>query len=536
MTEKEKYELSTYVSVKTIRETEFVKVELTENSLDGLNYIKKTYHSDKRAVFNVLAGIKNEHIPEIFGVYFGEDTVVIEQYIQGDTLEQLISEGKVFSQSQVRTVFDNLLDAIDTLNKNNIIHRDIKPSNVIITENGEAVLIDYSIARPYSDKRDSDTELLGTVGYAAPEQFGFAQSDYRTDIYAFGLTLKKIANRRNASQKLCNAIERCSEFDPSRRFQSVDEIRRYIKKPSLCLWAFLAVGVVAVVGAVILLLPKPTEPISTVSDNESANHHAEQTEQTQSTQQPQSSEISKPTEQTKPIEQTSTVEDTRSTEEAQSFEQPETTEQTRPVEETKPTEETQSTEQTESTEQAHQPEPVESDMVIYEYDYTRIVNTFNAAEGVPCIQIWDNGVYEADINIGSSLPMLKITAEKKDARCFITIDNQRFEFEDTYSPEVLSYSDSSKIAEIVFYDMNGDGVLDIIPVISDALVTEFNVLKNYSVAWCIYSDLNGGFKQADGTMLAYMQPFKVYDTAPGCIWADFPTYYVLEDGTLNLYS
>lgn len=536
MTEKEKYELSTYVSVKTIRETEFVKVELTENSLDGLNYIKKTYHSDKRAVFNVLADIRNAHIPEIFGVYFGKDTIVIERYIQGDTLEQLISEGKSFSQSQVRTVFDNLLDAIETLHKNNIIHRDIKPSNVIITENGEAILIDYSIARPYSDKRDSDTELLGTIGYAAPEQFGFAQSDYRTDIYALGLTLKEIINHRNASQKLCNAIERCTEFDPSRRFQSVDEIRRYIKKPSLYLWALLAIGVVAVVGAVILLLPKPDESNPSVSDIASSNHHAEQTEQTQSTQQPQSSDKTDPTEQTKPIEQTQPVEETQSTKETQSSEQSETTEQIRPSEETKPVEETQSTVQTESAEQSQPPEPVESDNVIYEYNYTRIVNTFNVAEGVPCIQIWDNGVYEAVVNIGSSLPLLKITAEKKDARCFITIDNQRFEFEDTYTPEVLSYPDSTKIAEIIFYDMNGDGILDVIPVISDALVTEANVMKNYSVAWCIYSDLNGGFKQSDGTMLAYMQPFKIYDTAPGCLWSDFPTYYILEDGTLNLYS
>lgn len=536
MTEKEKYELSTYIPVKTIRETEFVKVELTENSLDGLNYIKKTYHSDKRAVFNVLADIRNAHIPEIYGVYFAEDTIVIEQYIQGDTLEQFISEGKVFSHSQVRTVFDNLLDAIETLHKNNIIHRDIKPSNVIITENGEAVLIDYSIARPYSDKRDSDTELLGTVGYAAPEQFGFAQSDYRTDIYALGFTLKKIINHRNASQKLCNAIERCVEFDPSRRFQSVDEIRRHIEKPSLYLWALLAIGVVAVVAAVILLLPKPAESNPSVSDNESANHHAEQTENNQSTEQSQSSEEIKPPEQTKPIEQTSTVEDTRSAEEAQSSEQSEPNEQTRPSEETKPIEETQSTVQTEPAEQSLPIEPVESDMVIYDYDYTRIVNTFNAAEGVPCIQIWENGVYEAEINIASSLPLLKITAEKKDARCFITIDNQRFEFEDTYTPEVLSYPDSTKIAEIIFYDMNGDGILDVIPVISDALVTEANVLKNYSVAWCIYSDLNGGFKQSDGTMLAYMQPFKIYDTAPGCLWSDFPTYYILEDGTLNLYS
>lgn len=163
MTDKEKYILSVFRSVKVLHETADSKAELTESSLDGKKYIKKTYKSDKRTVFNIIANIKNEHMPEIYHVFFGEDTVVIEQYIEGQILEQMISDGVTFSAAQVKKIADGLTDAIDTLHKNGIVHRDIKPSNIIIRNNGQAVLIDYSIARPYSSKRSSDTELFGTV-------------------------------------------------------------------------------------------------------------------------------------------------------------------------------------------------------------------------------------------------------------------------------------------------------------------------------------------------------------------------------------
>ena len=71
-----------------------------------------------------------------------------------------------------------------------VIHRDIKPENVIITEEKEPVLIDFDIARTFKTAEETDTVFFGTKGYAPPEQYGFAQTDCRSDIYAFGVLLR----------------------------------------------------------------------------------------------------------------------------------------------------------------------------------------------------------------------------------------------------------------------------------------------------------------------------------------------------------
>lgn len=491
MTDKEKYILSVFRSVKVLHETADSKAELTESSLDGKKYIKKTYRSDKRTVFNIIANIKNEHMPEIYHVFFGEDTVVIEQYIEGQTLEQMISDGVTFSAAQVKKIADGLIDAIDTLHKNGIVHRDIKPSNIIIRNNGQAVLIDYSIARTYSTKRSSDTELFGTVGYAAPEQFGFSQSDFRTDIYAFGVTVKEVISKDNSSKTMRNAVSRCMEFDPSRRFQNIDELRHYLERDNRIMKASLIAVMsllIAAVGTVSGI--KPNDPSISVS--------AElQTDKTTTAAQ---SEVYTQTEETKPPEQSEAY--------------------TEIAEETEP----QYSEQTEV--------PYENDILMP----SEIVRVPYYEEDILCLRMWDDGAYEAEISLGD-VPV-SISAEKDGSCCNVTVNGVDFAFEDTYVPYAYSYTDSTKIAELVFYDMNSDGIPDILPVMSDALIVEYrgetNIMKNYSVGWCIYSNFDGGFSAAEGEMYSYTEPFDIYNSSPGCIFADFPSYYRLEDGVLEL--
>lgn len=386
MTEKEKYILSVFCSVKVLHETADTKAELTESSLDGKKYIKKTYRSDKRTVFNIIANIKNEHIPEIYHVFFGEDTVVIEQYIEGQTLEQMISDGVSFSAAQVKKIADGLTDAIDTLHKNGIVHRDIKPSNIIIRNNGQAVLIDYSIARPYSSKRSSDTELFGTVGYAAPEQFGFSQSDFRTDIYAFGVTVKEVISKDNSSKTMRNAVSRCMEFDPSRRFQNIDELRHYLERDNRIMKASLIAAMsllIAAVGTVSGI--KPNDPSISVS--------AElQTDKTTTAAQ---SEVYTQTEETKPPEQSEAY--------------------TEIAEETEP----QYSEQTEV--------PYENDILLP----SEIVRVPYYEEDILCLRMWEDGAYEAEISLGD-VPV-SISAEKDGSCCNVTVNGVDFAFEDTHN-------------------------------------------------------------------------------------------------------
>lgn len=527
MTEKEKYILSTYQSDGVIRETAEVTVEAVICSLDGKKYIRKTYHSDKRRVFNTLAGIKNVHIPEIYEVIFGEDTVIIEQYIEGKTIEQLISEGKMFDKKQIKAVFDSLTDAVDTLHKNGLVHRDIKPSNMIISDNGEAVLIDYSIARPYSDKRSADTELFGTVGYAAPEQFGFSQSDFRTDIYALGVTMKEITNRHNSSERMRNAISRCTEFDPSRRFRSIAELRSYLDKGRKQWIVIAAAGLTAALAGAALcfsLYPAGTEDTLTadVGTNSLTQQILVSERETAVTEEIQSEAITaSDSEQYIPSSQVQRSE----TEEIQS--------------EAVISSESEQAVQTSETEAAVSETEETADTVSYELYYSEIVSVPYYEEGVLCIRMWYDGAYEAEIPLGEDILPVKIAAEKSGGSCTVTVNGEEFSFEDTFVPGAYSYQDSSKVAELVFYDMNGDGILDILPFISDALIVEYSdgqaLRENYTSAWCIYSDEQGNYKLAEGEMNAYPEHFSIYESSPGILWSDFPTYYKLENGSMILH-
>lgn len=87
-------------------------------------------------------------------------------------------------------VIRSLCDILHKLHGNlpPIIHRDIKPSNIIFSSDGVVKLIDFNAARELRAEQNEDTRLMGTRRFAAPEQYGFGQSDPRTDIYALGIT------------------------------------------------------------------------------------------------------------------------------------------------------------------------------------------------------------------------------------------------------------------------------------------------------------------------------------------------------------
>ena len=444
MTESERYKLSTYHSIQELHQTETAKVELVECSLDGKQYVKKTYNYDKRTVFYALSKISSPFLPKIHEVFLGEDTIVIEEYVEGVTLEQLIESSYCFNKKEALTLFENLLSGLAVLHENGIVHRDIKPSNIIVKNDGQAVLIDFSIARPYSESRSADTELLGTIGYAAPEQYGFSQSDFRTDIYALGATLKTISFKKDVPKYITKAIERCAAFDPANRFQTVAEIQSYLKskkriKPIIAasLIAFLTIAIV--LGTVHSLQKAEDETYSPL---------------------------------------------------------------------------------------------------LYEASYTRIVD-IDSSLAIPCLQIWEDGYYKAKISLNDNLDDTVIEVACTNEKLTITVDGVSYNIENSYTPDVYSYPDGELFSEIIFYDLNNDGYLDIIPVICDALAVQYpndpevSLLKNYSLAWCIYYDGNS-FILAEDNMIAYLEPFRIYAAAPGCLWTDFPSYYKLDNGIITL--
>lgn len=206
-----------YQKIKTFRDESDGKIELIEHIESHAKLVKRTYYEDKREIFELLSRADASHLARIEAVFFDVDTVVLEEYIEGERLSEYLGHSRVSSR-QAAGFIRELLQAVSVIHKLGIIHRDIKPENLLIDKAGHLHLIDFGIARIYRPGKTSDTQLLGTVGYAAPEQFGYAQSDFRSDIYSVGVTCRDL-NRVCKKNRLLQKIEKkCMKMDPEERY------------------------------------------------------------------------------------------------------------------------------------------------------------------------------------------------------------------------------------------------------------------------------------------------------------------------------
>ena len=215
-----------YKKIQLIKESDKGKVWLVTDTDGDLFVMKHINH------IGLPLKLLQDH-PSLFWpkiILLGEDTennftIVVEEYIKGRVLSEIIKE-KAFTDKELNKLLKAFCQGIKNLHQLGIIHRDIKPSNVIITDTGVPVLIDFDSARRISsEEKPNDTVLLGTKGYAPPEQFGYAVTDVRSDIYALGITFEALL-KDDYQGTLRPIIKKCRAFDPDMRYQNVDEILR----------------------------------------------------------------------------------------------------------------------------------------------------------------------------------------------------------------------------------------------------------------------------------------------------------------------
>lgn len=152
--------------------------------------------------------------------------IEIEDFINGRRLDDYITNQKLNYNQCIQLTVD-ICTALEELHKVGIVHRDIQPKNILISNEGTLKLIDFDISRKQHAGQAKDTELLGTVGYAAPEQYGFSQTSDKSDIYSIGIVLKEMCQKSNVSadEKLKDIINKCTQLDPDNRFQNVKQLK-----------------------------------------------------------------------------------------------------------------------------------------------------------------------------------------------------------------------------------------------------------------------------------------------------------------------
>ncbi len=239
--------LTAYEPMECLAHNEAGETLLVKSLTSGLLYVTKCY-TDKALLSStgegaLLKKLNHPGLPAFVGEYQNNTMLcVVREYIEGTPLNQYAAQNNQ-SNAMIISFANQLCDILCYLHSQNppIIHRDIKPHNVIVDITGKVRLIDFGISRVYDEFAQEDTVCFGTKQFAAPEQYGFSQTDARADLFSLGillgwlltgesdrtLMLKSITNPR-----LRRLIRRCTEFAPEKRYQSAKQFKRAIQHAS----------------------------------------------------------------------------------------------------------------------------------------------------------------------------------------------------------------------------------------------------------------------------------------------------------------
>ena len=229
----------------------------------------------QRGVWSALGGSTCPRLPRVEATYELPDCVaVVLDYVPGPTLEQVVAERGRLQQNEAVNLAQQICEAVQELHRLGILHRDLTPANIIVADDG-AHIIDLGIARPLTDtaNRNRDTTALGTYGFASPEQYGFAPTDVRSDIYSLGRILgfmltgvypddtrytPLLSDDLHVTPRLRAIVERATAFEPSARYQNAYAVQRPApngnpRRRTVITVAVAVVAVIAIVAAAVLI-------------------------------------------------------------------------------------------------------------------------------------------------------------------------------------------------------------------------------------------------------------------------------------------
>ncbi len=220
--------IASYQEVSPLNDREDIIIVKGE---DDHLYVKKILKDYDISIYRYLKEHPVSNMPRLISLHKGKNSlIVIEEFIDGATLEYQVEHGFV-NQKKAIAIAKNICKILMNLHNQEkpIIHRDIKPSNIIITPEDEVYLLDINVAKWFKPDEAEDTRLMGTLYYAAPEQFGygFQSSSAKSDIYSLGMLLNvmltgKMPKQCKATGKVWDIISRCISMNPDVRPDAKD--------------------------------------------------------------------------------------------------------------------------------------------------------------------------------------------------------------------------------------------------------------------------------------------------------------------------
>lgn len=278
--------LLAYEPVSCLAHRENRSVWKLQRRADGAFFILKVVSADEEKlmeefrILNQLAPVLPGAVPYPIDCFRSESAAyLLRSFLPGETLAQHRDRTGTCSAQICAEIGRKLCSLLKILHTQEppVVHRDIKPENIILLPNGQVGLIDFGIARQHKDGKDTDTRHLGTRTTAAPEQYGYSQTDQRTDLYALGMTLiwlltgeyDQSALKRlvGVQRHLIRVLERTVSFDPAARFSDAAALehalrpRKALKRTIMTAILCCVLGLLAVAAKYIPDSPPPKEQV-----------------------------------------------------------------------------------------------------------------------------------------------------------------------------------------------------------------------------------------------------------------------------------
>ena len=193
-------------------------------------------------IMKKMADRKLSGIPKAYRIFEENGEVyLVREYIEGMSLAQMVLQKGGISEAEIYRISRKICQTAEQFQNPDepMIHRDIKPENIVVTPGGEVVFIDFGTMRSYKKDGSRDTFVVGTRGTAAPEQYGYTQTDQRTDVYAIGQTMLYMVSESYemnqlsecaVSRRMKKIIEKACSFEPDKRYGDAAQLRRAVEK------------------------------------------------------------------------------------------------------------------------------------------------------------------------------------------------------------------------------------------------------------------------------------------------------------------